>query len=72
MPKTRQNLEKVSQLRMTKEMYDELTQLANEDERHMANMVRILLKEAIFYRQIGMNKRKAKECLDKFDLQESH
>lgn len=71
MPKTAQNLEKVSQLRMTQEMYDDLNELALEDDRSMANMIRVLLDEAIYYRKLGMSKRLAKAFIARLGIQET-
>lgn len=53
MPKTRQNLSEVSQLRMTKELYDKIEHAAVEDDRPMANMIRVLLTEALKNRKAG-------------------
>ena len=55
MPKTRENLSKVSQIRLTEEMHQCLNSLAIEDSRPMANMIRVLLDEAIYYRKIGID-----------------
>ena len=65
MPKTEQRLSKVTQLRLTESMYDELKRLSDDEDRHIANMVRVLLNEALYYRKIGMSKTFAKEVLAK-------
>jgi hypothetical protein len=67
-PKTRENLNKVSQLRLTDEMYEQLQELATEEERPLAGMIRALLKEAIYYRKIGMNKRIGQLFLSKLGI----
>jgi len=56
MPKTRQNLSRVSQLRMSEDLYNSLEQLSLDEDRPMANMIRVLLAEAVHYRKIGMTK----------------
>ena len=68
MPKTTENLSKVTQLRMTEEMYNQLAELGIEDGRSMANLIRVLLDEAIHYRKIGMTKRMAKLFLSKLGI----
>ena len=68
MPKTKENLTKVTQLRMTETMYDDLTDLAAEDGRTMANLIRVLLDDAIYYQKIGMSKRMAKLFLSKLGI----
>jgi len=56
MPKTRQKLSKVSQLRMSDDLYNSLQQLALDEDRPIASMIRVLLVEAVHYRKIGMTK----------------
>ncbi len=68
MPKTKKNFTRVTQLRMTEAMYDELTELAAEDGRPMANLIRVFLDDAIYYRKIGMSKRMAKLFLSKLGI----
>ena len=68
MPKTKKNLSKVSQLRMTEEMYTKLEQMALDDDRPIASMVRVLLDEAIYYRGIGMSKRMASRFMENIGI----
>jgi len=70
MPKTKINLTKVSQLRMTEEMYGKLEDLAFEEGKSMASMIRELLAEVIEYREIGMSKQLARRILSKLGLEE--
>jgi hypothetical protein len=68
MPKTKENLDKVTQLRMTEEMYSQLDQLMTEEGRSMANLIRVLLSDAIYYRNIGMSRRLAKLFLSRLGI----
>jgi len=68
MPKTKQDLSKVSQLRISEKTYDEIEKLAIDDDRPMANMIRVLLDEALYYRRIGMSKTMAKNFLSKLGM----
>ena len=70
MPKTKQNLSKVTQLRVTESMYEVLERLSLDEDRPMANLIRVLLDEALYYRQIGMSKRLAKAMLAKLGINE--
>lgn len=68
MPKTKQNLSKVTQLRVTESLYEELERLSLDEDRPMANLIRVLLDEALYYRKIGMSKRLAKSMLAKLGI----
>ena len=68
MPKTRENLIKVSQLRLTVEMHEQIQELAAEEGRPLAGMIRELLKEVIYYRKIGMSKQMAQLFLSKLGI----
>jgi len=70
MPKTKQNLSKVTQLRVTESLYEELERLSLDEDRPMANLIRVLLDEALYYRRIGMSKRLAKSMLAKLGINE--
>ena len=50
-----QDFSKGVSTRLTEEMFLELKALAQEEQRPISNMVRVLLTEALEYRKLGIN-----------------